>query len=69
MADAAYRKRQISQWDFAPEGAFRVFRDVDTGLSRATCEFVFYDRSTGALVTNDCGEELKQRLTALEPQL
>lgn len=64
-----YRKVQISQWDFAPEGAFRCFRNVDTGLSKACCEFIFYRRSDNALVTDDSDQELKDQLAFLEPQI
>lgn len=64
-----YSKRQISQWEFAPEGVFRCFRNVDTGLSKACCEFVFYRRSDNSLVTDDSSQELKDQLTLLEPQI
>lgn len=62
MGHDEFRKRQISQWEFAPEGAFRLFTKVETGLSKATCEFVFYRRDDNSLVTDDASEEIKQFL-------
>ena len=63
----AYRKRQISQWEFPPKGAYVVYRHVDSGLSNATCTFVFYDE--GKLVTDDCAPDVKTFLKEVEPRL
>lgn len=64
-----FRKRQISQWDFAPEGAFRVYRRVRGFADYVTCEFIFYRREDDALVTDDCSAGLKQFLTENETQI
>ena len=67
MKSLTYTKRQLSQWDFAPDGAFKVFRNVDTGLSQATCQFIFYEN--GELVKDDCPESVKGFLTTMEQHL
>jgi hypothetical protein len=65
----SYRKRQLSQWDFVPTNAFVVYRQVNTGLSSATCCFIFYERDTGNLIKDDCLPALKRHLTEVEPSL
>ena len=66
-----YKKRQISQWDFPPMGAFVVYRHHETkpdSMDSGVFEFVFYapDKS---LVTDDASEELKLALKEAEPTI
>ena len=68
MQVSDFRKRQISQWRLAPNGAYQVFRTVDTGLSKGICEFVFYDRDN-FLVTEDASDEVKEFLKKNEVQI
>lgn len=57
-----YRQRQISQWEFPPEGAFVHYVDVATSLSKARCSFVFFDLATREWVNEACSEDLKEKL-------
>jgi len=36
--------RQLSQWDFAPDGAYIEYKDVSTGISKGACRFMLVKR-------------------------
>lgn len=69
MKPEQYRVSQISQWSFAPKGAFQLFREI--GSSRTICEWVFYLREGNELIKSDCSDELKAflevHLFAIQP--
>lgn len=73
MRPEDYRKRQISQWEFPPQDAFVAYRPIETGLTKLTCAFIFYEKpedrastAWGNLVMQDCSDELKEFLRNAE---